>query len=122
MACGLIHSGAPDVVHAHDWHATGARLSGGARGRPAKSVLPYNNRPACWHVLCKAWMTSEPVVVILIKGRSTTTLAPLFVCHLYYGGEPDLCVKLPNRSLLMVWKVMRQRHLEGRLSGILNGG
>lgn len=128
MACGMDSYWQPDVVHAHDWHAglTPAYLE--ARGQPAKSVFTVHN--LAYQGLFYAHHMHDielPESFFNINGLEFYGQISYLKAGLYYASHitavsPTYAHEItdPNFAYGMEG-LLRQRHHEGRLSGILNG-
>ncbi|WP_299998658.1 glycogen synthase GlgA [uncultured Cedecea sp.] len=128
IACGLDPYWRPEVVHAHDWHAglTPAYLD--VRGRPAKSVFTVHN--LAYQGLFYAHHMRDielPASFFDINGLEFYGQISFLKAGLYYASHitavsPTYAREItdPNYAYGMEG-LLRQRHSEGRLSGILNG-
>ncbi|QEW30474.1 glycogen synthase GlgA [Erwinia billingiae] len=128
MACGLDPYWRPEVVHAHDWHAglTCAYLA--ARGRPAKSVftvhnLAYQGLFAAKHMddIQLPWSFFN-MFGLEFFGQISYLKAGLFYADHITAVSPTYAreITLPEYGYGME-DLLKQRQLEGRLTGILNG-
>ncbi|MCP2230964.1 MULTISPECIES: glycogen synthase GlgA [Erwinia] len=128
LGCGLDSHWRPDVVHAHDWHAglTCAYLA--ARGRPAKSVFTVHN--LAYQGLFKAHHLEEIQLPqsffnmhgLEFFGQISYLKAGLFYADHITAVSPTYAreITLPEFGYGME-DLLKQRQLEGRLTGILNG-
>lgn len=128
MACGLDPYWRPEVVHAHDWHAglTCAYLA--ARGRPAKSVFTVHN--LAYQGLFAAKHMDEiqlPASYFNMFGleffnQISYLKAGLFFADHITAVSPTYAreITLPEFGYGME-DLLKQRQMEGRLTGILNG-
>lgn len=128
IACGLDPYWRPEVVHAHDWHAglTCAYLA--ARGRPAKSVftvhnLAYQGLFAAKHMddIQLPWSFFN-MFGLEFFGQISYLKAGLFYADHVTAVSPTYAreITLPEYGYGME-DLLKQRQLEGRLTGILNG-
>ncbi|CAX61751.1 MULTISPECIES: glycogen synthase GlgA [Erwinia] len=128
LACGLDPYWRPEVVHAHDWHAglTCAYLA--ARGRPAKSVftvhnLAYQGLFAAKHMddIQLPWSFFN-MFGLEFFGQISYLKAGLFYADHITAVSPTYAreITLPEYGYGME-DLLKQRQLEGRLTGILNG-
>jgi starch synthase len=128
LACGLDPYWRPQVVHAHDWHAglTCAYLA--ARGRPAKSVftvhnLAYQGLFAAKHMddIQLPWSFFN-MFGLEFFGQISYLKAGLFYADHITAVSPTYAreITLPEYGYGME-DLLKQRQLEGRLTGILNG-
>lgn len=128
LACGLDNWWRPDVVHAHDWHAglTCAYLA--ARGRPAKSVftvhnLAYQGLFEARHLdLLQLPPSFFNMHGLEFYGQISFLKAGLFFADHITAVSPTYAreITLPEFGYGME-DLLKQRQLEGRLTGILNG-
>lgn len=128
IACGLDTFWRPEVVHAHDWHAglTCAYLA--ARGRPAKSVFTVHN--LAYQGLFYAHHMEEIQLPwsffnmhgLEFYGQISYLKAGLFYADHITAVSPTYAreITLPEFGYGME-DLLKQRQLEGRLTGILNG-
>ena len=128
LACGLDPYWRPEVVHAHDWHAglTCAYLA--ARGRPAKSVftvhnLAYQGLFAAKHMddIQLPWSFFN-MFGLEFFGQISYLKDGLFYADHITAVSPTYAreITLPEYGYGME-DLLKQRQLEGRLTGILNG-
>lgn len=128
LACGLDPYWRPEVVHAHDWHAglTCAYLA--ARGRPARSVftvhnLAYQGLFAAKHMddIQLPWSFFN-MFGLEFFGQISYLKAGLFYADHITAVSPTYAreITLPEYGYGME-DLLKQRQLEGRLTGILNG-
>ncbi|WP_168402873.1 glycogen synthase GlgA [Erwinia amylovora] len=128
LACGLDHWWRPDVVHAHDWHAGLACAYLAARGRPAKSVFTVHNLAyqglfnACHMEQIQLPNSFFSVFGLEFHGQISYLKAGLFYADHVTAVSPTYAreITLPEFGYGMEG-LLKQRMLEGRLSGILNG-
>ncbi|HBY9794601.1 TPA: glycogen synthase GlgA [Klebsiella pneumoniae] len=128
MASGLDPFWRPDVVHAHDWHAglTPAYLA--ARGRPAKSVftvhnLAYQGMFYSWHMndIELPWSFYN-MYGLEFNGQISFLKAGLYYADHITAVSPTYAREITEPQYAYGMEgLLRQRHHEGRLSGILNG-
>lgn len=128
IACGLDAHWRPDIVHAHDWHAglTCAYLA--ARGRPAKSVFTVHN--LAYQGLFSAQHMAQiqlPRSFFNMYGLEFYNQISYLKAGLFYADHitavsPTYAkeITLPEFGYGME-DLLKQRMLEGRLTGILNG-
>jgi starch synthase len=128
MASGLDPFWRPDVVHAHDWHAglTPAYLA--ARGRPAKSVFTVHN--LAYQGMFYSWHMNDielPWSFYNMHGLEFNGQISFLKAGLYYADHitavsPTYAREITEPQFAYGMEgLLRQRHHEGRLSGILNG-
>lgn len=128
MASGLDPFWRPDVVHAHDWHAglTPAYLA--ARGRPAKSVFTVHN--LAYQGMFYSWHMNDielPWSFYNMHGLEFNGQISFLKAGLYYADHitavsPTYAREITEPQYAYGMEgLLRQRHHEGRLSGILNG-
>ena len=128
MACGLDPYWRPEVVHAHDWHAglTCAYLA--ARGRPAKSVftvhnLAYQGLFAAKHMddIQLPWSFFN-MFGLEFFGQISYLKAGLFYADHITAVSPTYAREITLQEYgYGMEDLLKQRQLEGRLTGILNG-
>ncbi|WP_075182541.1 glycogen synthase GlgA [Pantoea sp. 1.19] len=128
LACGLDPFWHPNVVHAHDWHAGLAPAYLAARGRPAKSVFTVHN--LAYQGLFQAHHLDQIQLPwsffnmhgMEFHGQISYLKAGLFFADHITAVSPTYAreITLPEYGCGMEG-LLRQRQLEGRLSGILNG-
>lgn len=128
IASGLDTFWRPEVVHAHDWHAglTCAYLA--ARGRPAKSVFTVHN--LAYQGLFYAHHMEDIQLPwsffsmhgLEFYGQISYLKAGLFYADHITAVSPTYAreITLPEFGYGME-DLLRQRQMEGRLTGILNG-
>lgn len=128
MACGLDPFWRPDVVHAHDWHAGLAPAYLAARGRPAKSVFTVHNLAYQGMFYAKHMDDIElPWSFFNMHGLEFNGQLSFLKAGLYYADHitavsPTYAREITEPQFAYGMEgLLRQRHLEGRLSGILNG-
>ncbi len=128
MACGLDPFWRPDVVHAHDWHAGLAPAYQAARGRPAKSVFTVHNLAYQGMFYAKHMDDIElPWSFFNMHGLEFNGQLSFLKAGLYYADHitavsPTYAREITEPQFAYGMEgLLRQRHLEGRLSGILNG-
>ena len=128
MACGLDPFWRPDVVHAHDWHAGLAPAYLAARGHPAKSVFTVHN--LAYQGLFYSHHMGEiqlPADFFNIHGLEFHGQISFLKAGLYYADHitavsPTYAREITEPQFAYGMEgLLRQRHREGRLSGILNG-
>lgn len=128
IACGLDTFWRPDVVHAHDWHAglTCAYLA--ARGRPAKSVFTVHN--LAYQGLFHAHHLEQiqlPRSFYNMYGLEFYGQISYLKAGLYYADHitavsPTYAQEITQPEFgYGMEALLKQRQLEGKLSGILNG-
>ncbi|MCX8958844.1 glycogen synthase GlgA [Erwinia psidii] len=128
IACGLDTYWRPEVVHAHDWHAglTCAYLA--ARGRPAKSVFTVHN--LAYQGLFSAHHMEQiqlPWSFFTMYGLEFYDQISYLKAGLYYADHITAVSPTYAREITLpefgygMEDLLRQRQLEGRLTGILNG-
>lgn len=128
MACGLDMFWKPDVVHAHDWHAGLAPAYLAARGAPAKSVftvhnLAYQGMFNARHLdeIHLPWW-SYNMYGLEFHGQISFLKAGLYYADHITAVSPTYAREIIEPQFAYGMEgLLRQRHLEGRLSGILNG-
>jgi len=128
LACGLDNWWRPDVVHAHDWHAGLACAYLAARGRPAKSVftvhnLAYQGLFEARHLdLLQLPPSFFNMYGLEFYGQISFLKAGLFYADHITAVSPTYAreITLPEFGYGME-DLLKQRQLEGRLTGILNG-
>jgi len=128
LACGLDNWWRPDVVHAHDWHAGLACAYLAARGRPAKSVftvhnLAYQGLFEARHLdLLQLPPSFFNMHGLEFYGQISFLKAGLFYADHITAVSPTYAreITLPEFGYGME-DLLKQRQLEGRLTGILNG-
>ena len=128
MACGLDPYWRPEVVHAHDWHAglTCAYLA--ARGRPAKSVFTVHN--LAYQGLFAAKHMDEiqlPASFFNMFGLEFHNQISYLKAGLFYADHITAVSPTYAREITLpeygygMEDLLKQRQMEGRLTGILNG-
>ncbi|WP_380183242.1 glycogen synthase GlgA [Kalamiella sp. sgz302252] len=128
IACGLDTFWRPEVVHAHDWHAglTCAYLA--ARGRPAKSVFTVHN--LAYQGLFYAHHLEQiqlPWSFFSVEGLEFHGQISYLKAGLYYADHITAVSPTYAREITLpefgygMEGLLKQRQLEGRLTGILNG-
>jgi len=128
LACGVDSHWRPEVVHAHDWHAGLACAYLAARGRPAKSVftvhnLAYQGLFAAHHLeQIELPASFFNMFGLEFFGQISYLKAGLFFADHITAVSPTYAreITLPEFGYGME-DLLRQRQLEGRLTGILNG-
>ncbi|WP_067699923.1 MULTISPECIES: glycogen synthase GlgA [unclassified Erwinia] len=128
LACGVDNLWRPEVVHAHDWHAGLACAYLAARGRPAKSVFTVHN--LAYQGLFAAHHLEEielpaayfDMFGLEFFGQISYLKAGLFFADHITAVSPTYAreITLPEFGYGME-DLLRQRQMEGRLTGILNG-
>ncbi len=128
MACGLDPFWRPDIVHAHDWHAGLAPAYMRARGNPAKSVFTVHN--LAYQGLFYAHHMDDiglPWSFFDVNGLEFNGQISYLKAGLYYADHitavsPTYAREITEPQFAYGMEgLLRQRHREGRLSGILNG-
>lgn len=115
-------------MHAHDWHAglTPAYLA--ARGRPAKSVFTVHN--LAYQGMFYSWHMNDielPWSFYNMHGLEFNGQISFLKAGLYYADHitavsPTYAREITEPQYAYGMEgLLRQRHHEGRLSGILNG-
>ena len=128
MACGLDPYWRPEVVHAHDWHAglTCAYLA--ARGQPAKSVFTVHN--LAYQGLFAAKHLEEiqlPASFFNMFGLEFFNQISYLKAGLFYADHITAVSPTYAREITLpefgygMEDLLKQRQMEGRLTGILNG-
>ncbi|WP_338564658.1 glycogen synthase GlgA [Erwinia sp. E_sp_W01_6] len=128
MACGLDPYWRPEVVHAHDWHAglTCAYLA--ARGRSAKSVFTVHN--LAYQGLFAAKHLDEiqlPASFFNMFGLEFYNQISYLKAGLFYADHITAVSPTYAREITLpefgygMEDLLKQRQMEGRLTGILNG-
>ncbi|MGE9552488.1 glycogen synthase GlgA [Erwinia amylovora] len=128
IACGLDTWWRPEVVHAHDWHAglTCAYLA--ARGRPARSVFTVHN--LAYQGLFAAHHLDQiqlPWSFFTMHGLEFYNQISYLKAGLFYADHITAVSPTYAREITLpefgygMEDLLRQRQLEGRLTGILNG-
>lgn len=128
MACGRDPYWRPEVVHAHDWHAglTCAYLA--ARGRPAKSVFTVHN--LAYQGLFAAKHLEEiqlPASFFNMFGLEFFNQISYLKAGLFYADHITAVSPTYAREITLpefgygMEDLLKQRQMEGRLTGILNG-
>ncbi|HBH63592.1 MAG TPA: glycogen synthase GlgA, partial [Erwinia persicina] len=128
LACGLDDWWRPDIVHAHDWHAGLACAYLAARGRPAKSVftvhnLAYQGLFDARHLdLLQIPSSFFSMHGLEFYGQISFLKAGLFYADHITAVSPTYAreITLPEYGYGME-DLLKQRQLEGRLTGVLNG-
>ncbi|MBC3947855.1 glycogen synthase GlgA [Erwinia persicina] len=128
LACGLDDWWRPDIVHAHDWHAGLACAYLAARGRPAKSVftvhnLAYQGLFDARHLdLLQIPSSFFTMHGLEFYGQISFLKAGLFYADHITAVSPTYAreITLPEYGYGME-DLLKQRQLEGRLTGVLNG-
>lgn len=128
MASGLDPFWRPDIVHAHDWHAGLAPAYLAAKGRPAKSVFTVHN--TAYQGMYYAQHMSEiqlPSSFFNMHGLEFNGQISFLKAGLYYADHitavsPTYAREITEPQFAYGMEgLLRQRQVEGRLSGILNG-
>lgn len=128
LACGLDNWWRPDVVHAHDWHAGLACAYLAARGRPAKSVFTVHN--LAYQGLFEArhldLLQLPPAFFNMhgleFYGQISFLKAGLFFADHITAVSPTYAREITQPEFgYGMEDLLKQRQLEGRLTGILNG-
>jgi starch synthase len=128
MASGLDPFWRPDVVHAHDWHAGLAPAYLAARGHPAKSVFTVHN--LAYQGMYYAHHMNDielPWSFYNMHGLEFNGQISFLKAGLYYADHITAVSPTYAREITEAQfgygleGLLRQRHREGRLSGILNG-
>lgn len=128
MACGLDPYWHPDVVHAHDWHAGLAPAYLAARGKPAKSVFTVHN--LAYQGLFDARHMAEVQLPshffnmhgLEFYGQMSFLKAGLFYADHITAVSPTYAREITDPQFAYGMEgLLRQRHQEGCLSGVLNG-
>ncbi|MFC0138705.1 glycogen synthase GlgA [Erwinia mallotivora] len=128
IACGLDTFWRPEVVHAHDWHAglTCAYLA--ARGRPAKSVFTVHN--LAYQGLFSAHHMEQiqlPWSFFNMYGLEFYNQISYLKAGLFYADHITAVSPTYAREITLpeygygMEDLLKQRQLEGRLTGVLNG-
>ncbi|WP_261642528.1 glycogen synthase GlgA [Erwinia mallotivora] len=128
LACGLDTFWRPEVVHAHDWHAglTCAYLA--ARGRPAKSVFTVHN--LAYQGLFSAHHMEQiqlPWSFFNMYGLEFYNQISYLKAGLFYADHITAVSPTYAREITLpeygygMEDLLKQRQLEGRLTGVLNG-
>lgn len=128
LACGLDPFWHPDVVHAHDWHAGLAPAYLAARGRPAKSVftvhnLAYQGQFSASH-LAEIQLPESFYHMhgLEFNGQISFLKAGLFYADHITAVSPTYAREITEPEFAYGMEgLLRERHRQGRLSGILNG-
>ncbi|QZQ50491.1 glycogen synthase GlgA [Erwinia persicina] len=128
LGCGLDDWWRPDIVHAHDWHAGLACAYLAARGRPAKSVftvhnLAYQGLFDARHLdLLQIPSSFFSMHGLEFYGQISFLKAGLFYADHITAVSPTYAreITLPEYGYGME-DLLKQRQLEGRLTGVLNG-
>ncbi|MTD29119.1 glycogen synthase GlgA [Erwinia sorbitola] len=128
LACGLDEWWRPDVVHAHDWHAGLACAYIAARGRPAKSVFTVHN--LAYQGLFEARHLDTLQIPasffnmhgLEFYGQISFLKAGLFYADHITAVSPTYAREITHPEFgYGMEDLLKQRQLEGRLTGILNG-
>lgn len=128
LACGLDNWWRPDVVHAHDWHAGLACAYLAARGRPAKSVFTVHN--LAYQGLFEARhldLLQLPPFFFNMHGLEFYGQISFLKAGLFYADHITAVSPTYAREITLpefgygMEDLLKQRQLEGRLTGILNG-
>ncbi len=128
IACGLDPYWRPEVVHAHDWHAGLACAYLAARGRPAKSVFTVHN--LAYQGLFSAHHLEQiqlPWSFFNMHGLEFYNQISYLKAGLFYADHITAVSPTYAREITLpefgygMEDLLRQRQLEGRLTGILNG-
>ncbi|CAO98292.1 glycogen synthase GlgA [Erwinia tasmaniensis] len=128
LACGLDPWWRPEVVHAHDWHAGLSCAYLAARGRPAKSVFTVHN--LAYQGLFNARHMEQiqlphsffDVYGMEFHGQISYLKAGLFYADHVTAVSPTYAREITQPEFGYGMEgLLKQRLLEGRLSGILNG-
>jgi starch synthase len=128
MACGLDPFWRPDVVHAHDWHAGLAPAYLAARGHPAKSVFTVHNLAYQGMFYANIWMKSNChrrslICTAKFNGQISFLKAGLYYADHITAVSPTYAREITEPQFAYGMEgLLQQRHREGRLSGVLNGG
>jgi len=128
MACGLDPFWHPDIVHAHDWHAGLVPAYLEARGRPAKSVFTVHNLAYQglffahhMHEIDLPWSFYD-MNGLEFNGQISYLKAGLYYADHITAVSPTYAREITEPQFAYGMEgLLRQRHREGRLSGILNG-
>lgn len=128
MACGLDLFWKPDIVHSHDWHAGLAPVYLAARGGPAKSVFTVHNLAyqgmfdaRHLHEIDLPWW-SYNMHGLEFHGQISFLKAGLYYANHVTAVSPTYAREITEPQFAYGMEgLLRQRHDEGRLSGILNG-
>ncbi len=128
LACGLDPYWHPDIVHAHDWHAglTPAYLA--ARGYPTKSVFTVHNIAYQGQFLARhmneivlPWSFFQ-MHGLEFNGQISFLKAGLYFANHITTVSPTYAREVTEPQFAYGMEgLLRQRHHERRLSGILNG-
>lgn len=128
LACGLDNWWRPEVVHAHDWHAGLACAYLAARGRPAKSVFTVHN--LAYQGLFEARhldLLQLPPSFFNMHGLEFYGQISFLKAGLFYADHITAVSPTYAREITQpefgygMEDLLKQRQLEGRLTGILNG-
>ncbi|WP_031521832.1 glycogen synthase GlgA [Siccibacter colletis] len=128
MASGLDPLWKPDIVHAHDWHAGLAPAYIAARGGPAKTVftvhnLAYQGMFYAHHMndIDLPWSFFD-MNGLEFNGQISYLKAGLFYADHITAVSPTYAREITEPQFAYGMEgLLKQRQLEGRLSGILNG-